>query len=87
MNKCYIKTSNSFTRRILRTFMVMKLKTMDNNSKYQAIEKALFTLKLAGYSISDKVYQVLVKERADLEYKKKPSNYEDTFLDNLITNL
>jgi|15BtaG_2_1085339.scaffolds.fasta_scaffold01853_12 hypothetical protein len=60
---------------------------MDNNSKYQAIEKALFTLKLAGYSISDKVYQVLVKERADLEYKKKPSNYEDTFLDNLITNL
>lgn len=35
--------------------------------KYRAIEASMFALRLAGYSIEDNIYLLLIKERATLE--------------------
>tara|TARA_R110000751_G_scaffold16940_2_gene52967 strand:- start:468 stop:707 length:240 start_codon:yes stop_codon:yes gene_type:complete len=39
--------------------------------QYKAIEKAMYDLRMAGYTINDPVYCALIKERASLEYPKK----------------
>ena len=39
-------------------------------TKYCALEKAMYDLRMAGYSINDSVYCALIKERAQLECPK-----------------
>lgn len=39
----------------------------ENVGKYDAVEKALSTLKSVGYTIDDDVFKALVAERARLE--------------------